>query len=90
MSTGPWTTGAPVHGGPAVVGFTGVRPPATPGLGVAGEGAGEVKEEAASTLVGSSELGRRGIGGATRSENRRRSGSVRVRSDAGEEEERVR
>jgi hypothetical protein len=49
-----------------------------------------VKEEAASTLVGSSELGRRGIGGATRSKNRRRSGSVGVRSDAGEEEERVR
>ena len=65
-----------------MVGFTGVRPPATPGLGVAGEGAEEAKEEAASTLVGSSELGRWGIGGATRSKNRRRSGSVGVRSDA--------
>ena len=59
-----------------MVGFTGVRPPATPGLGVAGEGAGEVEETAASTFVCSSELGRRGIGGATAMKNRRRSGSV--------------
>jgi hypothetical protein len=66
------------------------RPPATPGLKVAGEGAGEVEEAAASTLVGSSELGRRGIDGAAESEVRRLSGSVGARSGAGEEEERVR
>jgi hypothetical protein len=70
--------------------LTGVRPPATPGLGVTGEGAGEVEEATASTFVCSSELRRRGIGGATRSENRRWSGSVGARSGAGEEEERVR
>ncbi len=66
------------------------RPPATPGLRVAGEGAGEVEEAAASTFVGSSELGRWGNGGAAELEDRRRSGSVGARSGAGEEEERVR
>jgi hypothetical protein len=70
--------------------LTVVRPPATPGLGVTGEGAGEVEEATASTFVGSSELGRRGIGGVVRSENRRWSGSVGARSGGGEEEERVR
>ena len=69
--------------------LTGVRPPATPGLGVAGEGAGEVEETAASTFVCSSELGRRGISGATEMKNRRWSGSVGACSGAGEEEERV-
>ena len=69
--------------------LTGVWPPATPGLGVTGEGAGEVEEAAVSTLVGSSELGRRGIGGTTEVKNRRRSGSVGARSGAGEEEGRV-
>jgi hypothetical protein len=32
------------------------QPPATPGLKVTGEGAGEVEEAAVSTFVGSSEL----------------------------------
>jgi hypothetical protein len=50
------------HGRPREL--TGARPPATPGLKVVGEGAGEVEEAAASTFVGSSELGRRGNGGA--------------------------
>ncbi len=59
------------------------------GARVAGEGAGEVEEAAASTFVCSSELGRRGIGGTTEVKNRRRSGSVGARSSAGEEEERV-
>jgi hypothetical protein len=49
-----------------------------------------VEEAAASTLVGSSELGRRGIDGAARLKNRRRSGSVGARSGAGEEEESAR
>jgi hypothetical protein len=66
------------------------RPPATPGLKVAGGGAGEVEEAAVSTFVASSELGRRRIDGAVESEDRRRSGSVGARSGAGEEEERVR
>jgi hypothetical protein len=66
------------------------RPPATPGLKVAGEGAGEVEEAAVSTFVGSLELGRRGIDGAAESEDRRRSGSVGARSGAGEEEESAR
>jgi hypothetical protein len=66
------------------------RPPATPGLKVAGEGAGEVEEAAVSTFVGSSEVGRWGNGGATEVRDRRRSGSVGARSGAGEEEERVR
>jgi hypothetical protein len=50
------------HGRPREL--TGARPPATPGLKVVGEGAGEVEEAAASTFVGSSELGRRGNSGA--------------------------
>jgi hypothetical protein len=66
------------------------RPPATPGLEVTGEGAGEVEEAAVSTFVGSSELGRRGNGGAAGLKNWRRSGSVGARSGAGEEEERAR
>jgi hypothetical protein len=70
--------------------LTGVWPPATPGLEVAGEGAGEVEEAAVSTFVGSLELGRRGNGGAAGLKNRRRSGSVGARSGAGEEEERAR
>jgi hypothetical protein len=40
--------------------------PATPGLKVVGEGAGEVEEVAVSTFEGSSELGRWGNGGAAR------------------------
>ena len=67
----------------------GVRPPATPGLGIAGERAGEVEEATASTFVCSSELGRRGISGATAMKNRRRSGLVGARSAAGEEEKGV-
>jgi hypothetical protein len=51
---------------------------------------GKVEEAVASTLVGSSELGRRGIDGAAEVKNRRRSGSVGARSGAGEEEEKVR
>jgi hypothetical protein len=50
------------HGRPREL--TGARPPATPGLNVAGEGAEEVQQVAASTFVGSSELGRWGNGGA--------------------------
>jgi hypothetical protein len=50
------------HGRPREL--TGAQPPATPGLKVAGEGAGEGEEVAASTFVGSSELGRWGSGGA--------------------------
>jgi hypothetical protein len=68
--------------------LTGVS--ATPGLKVAGEGAGEVEEAAVSTFVGSSELGRWGNGGATEVKDWRRSGSVGARSGAGEEEERAR
>jgi hypothetical protein len=49
------------------------RPPATPGLKVVGEGAGEVEEAAVSTFVGSSELGRWGNSGAAELEDRRRS-----------------
>jgi hypothetical protein len=48
------------------------RPPATPGLKVAGEGAGEMEEAAVKTFVGSSELGRWGNGGAAELEDRRR------------------
>jgi hypothetical protein len=40
--------------------LTGARPPATLGLNVTGEGAGEVDEVAVSTFVGPSELGRWG------------------------------
>jgi hypothetical protein len=49
---------------------SGARPPATPGLKVVGEGAGEV---AVSTFVGSSVLGRWGNGGAVERDDRRRS-----------------
>jgi hypothetical protein len=55
-----------------VVGFTGVRPPATPGLGITGEEAGEVEEATGITLACSSELGKRRIGGATAGKIRRR------------------
>jgi hypothetical protein len=68
--------------------LTGARPPATPGLKVIGEGAGEVEEAAVSTFVGSSELGRWGNGGAAESDDWRRC-SVGVHSDAGEEERRA-
>jgi hypothetical protein len=44
---------------------------------------------AVSTLVGSSELGRWGNGGAAESEDRRRSGPVGARSGAGERERRA-
>jgi hypothetical protein len=50
------------HGRPREL--TGARPLATLRLKVTGEGAGEVEEVAASTFVGSSELGRWGNGGA--------------------------
>ncbi len=66
------------------------RPPATPGLKVAREGAGKVEEAAVSTFVGSLELGRRGIDGAARLKDRRRSGSLEARSGVGEEEESAR
>jgi hypothetical protein len=63
--------------------LTGARPPATPGLKVAGEGAGEVEEAAVSTFVGSSELGRWGNGSAVERDDRRRSvlggGALRCR-----------
>jgi hypothetical protein len=59
------------HGRPREL--TGARPPATPGLKVAGEGAGQVEEAAVSTFVGSSELGRWGNGGAVVRDDRRRS-----------------
>jgi hypothetical protein len=49
-----------------------------------------VEEAAVSTFVGSLELGRRGIDGAARLKDRRRSGSVEARSGAGEEEESAR
>jgi hypothetical protein len=53
--------------------LTGARPPATPGLKVTGEGAGEVEEAAVSTFVGSSELGRWGNGSAVERDDQRRS-----------------
>jgi hypothetical protein len=59
------------HGRPREL--TGARPPTTPRLKVVGEGAGEVEEVAASTFVGSSELGRWGNGGAAERDVRRRS-----------------
>jgi hypothetical protein len=59
------------HGRPREL--TGARPPATPGLKVAREGAGEVEEAAVSTFVGSSELGRWGNGGAVERDDWRRS-----------------
>jgi hypothetical protein len=51
--------------------LTGARPPGTPGLKVAGEGAGEVEEAAVSTFVGSSELERWGNGGTVERDDRR-------------------
>jgi hypothetical protein len=59
------------HGRPQEL--TRAWPPATPGLKVTGEGAGEVEEAAVSTFVGSSELGRWGNGGAVERDYRRRS-----------------
>jgi hypothetical protein len=59
------------HGRPREL--TGARPPATPGLMVTGEGAGEVEEAAVSTFVGSLNLGRWGNGGTTERDDRRRS-----------------
>jgi hypothetical protein len=59
------------HGRPREL--AGARPPAAPGLKVAGEGAGEVEEVAVSTFVGSSELGRWGNGGTVERDDRRRS-----------------
>jgi hypothetical protein len=59
------------HGRPREL--TGAWPPATLGLKVSGEGAGEVEEAAVSTFVGSSELGRWGNGGAVKRDDRRRS-----------------
>jgi hypothetical protein len=57
-----WFTMDRCHGRPWEL--TGARPPATPGLKVAGDGAGEVEEAAVSRFVGSSELGRWRNGGA--------------------------
>jgi hypothetical protein len=59
------------HGRPQEL--TGARPPATPGLKVIGEGAGEVEEAVVSTFVGSSELGRWGNDGAAERNGWRRS-----------------
>jgi hypothetical protein len=67
------------HGRPREL--TGARPPATPGLKVTGEGAGEVEEAAVSTFVGSSDLGRWGNGGATERDDRRRSDLGRRRGE---------
>jgi hypothetical protein len=57
------------HGRPQEL--TRARPPATPGLKVTGEGAGEVEEAVVSTFVGSSELGKWGNGGAVERDDRR-------------------
>jgi hypothetical protein len=51
--------------------LTEARPPATPGLKVTGELAGEVEEAAVSTFVGSSELGKWGNDGAVERDDRR-------------------
>jgi hypothetical protein len=59
------------HGRPREL--TGARPPATPGLKVAGEDAGQVEEAAVSTFVGSLELERWGNGGAVERDDQRRS-----------------
>ncbi len=83
----PWTNVGVNSGHDGAL--TGARPPAAPGLGITGEEAGEVEEATVSTFVCSSELGRRGIGGATGMKNRRRSGSVGARSGAGERERRA-
>jgi hypothetical protein len=68
--------------------LTRARPPATPGLKVAGEGAGEVEEAAVSTFMGSSELGRWGNGSAAKRDDRRRSvlGGGALRCGRGGEE----
>jgi hypothetical protein len=73
------------HGRPREL--TGARPPATLGLKVAGEGAGEVEEAAVSTFVGSSELGRWGNGDTMERDDRRRSmlGGGALRCGRGEE-----
>jgi hypothetical protein len=64
------------------------RPPATPGLKVAVEGAVKVEEAAVSTFVGSSELGRWGNGCVVELEDRRRSvlggAALRCRRGGGE------
>jgi hypothetical protein len=60
------------HGRPREL--TGARPPTTPGLKVAGEGAREVEEATVSTFVRSSELGRSGNGGMVERDDRRWSG----------------
>jgi hypothetical protein len=67
--------------------LTGARPPATPGLKVAGEGAGEVEEVMVSTFVGPSELGRWGNRGVVERDDRRRSvlGGGALRCGRGEE-----
>jgi hypothetical protein len=59
------------HGRPREL--TGARPSATLGLKVAGERVGEVQEVAASTFVGSSELGRWRNGGTAERDGRRQS-----------------
>jgi hypothetical protein len=76
----PWTKStvrgplAPlVHHGPAPWPTMGARPPATPGLKVTGEGAGEVEEVVVSTFVGSSEFERWANDGAVERDGRRRS-----------------
>jgi hypothetical protein len=64
------------HGRPQEL--TGARPPTTPGLKVAREGAGEVEAVTVSTLMGSSELRRWGNGGVVERNGRRRSVLVEV------------
>jgi hypothetical protein len=59
------------HGRPREL--TGARPPATLGLKVVGEGAGEVVEAAVSTFVGSLELERWGNGATVERDGWRRS-----------------
>jgi hypothetical protein len=56
------------HGQPREL--TRAWPPATPGLKVTEEGAGEVEEAAVSTFLSSSELWRWGNGGAAERDNR--------------------
>jgi hypothetical protein len=81
------------HGRPREL--IGARPPATLGLKVTGEGAGEgeeaageVEEAAVSTFVGSSELGRWGNGGVAGRDDRRQSllGGGALRCGRGGEE----
>jgi hypothetical protein len=66
-----WFTTDRHHGRPWEL--IGARPPATPGLKVTGEGAGEVEEVVASTFVGSSEFGRWANDDAVERDGRRRS-----------------